>query len=54
MGLFSSNDLRLYTFLKNIKLCSLLSYISDSDMFINKALRYISDLVGKVRKVQIY
>lgn len=51
MGLLSRNDLRLYTFLKNIKLCSLLSYIGDSDMFINKALRYIWDLV---EKVQIY
>src|SRR5215510_9003547 len=29
------------TLLKNIKLCSLLQYISDSDMFINNVLRYI-------------
>jgi len=41
MGLLSRNDLCLYTFLKNMKLYSMLSYISDSDMFINKALRYI-------------
>lgn len=49
MGMFSSNYLHLYTFLKNIKLCSLFSYISNSDRFINKELRYIWDLVGTFR-----